>query len=216
MKQKKSAVDKALETLVSHSEKVLLGIDYATDYVILEVPIENRIDIADNFHNHDVNGIDNVRCDHCHKPFIGKKKRKGPQDVCHCVYKRYIDPYQGGFVYINESAVQYHTQFGKATNCGDNWKPLVRSLYEKTDDDHDNSWILRHGNVVTVSRSFGKGVAVENNLTLGIAHLEKEYDSHRAQSKAYRAHDRELTKENSDPTNVVFDANFEKDDKTDT
>ena len=31
----------------------------------------------------------------------------------------------------------------------------------------------------------------------------------RAQSKVYRDHDRELTKANSDSTNVIFDANFE-------
>ena len=87
--------------------------------------------------------------------------------------------------------------------------PLNRSLYEKTNDNHDNSWILRHGNVVTVSRNFGEGVGVENNLTLGIAHIEEAYERNRAQSKVYRDHDRELTKANSDPTNVIFDANFE-------
>ena len=219
MKQKKSAIDKALETLVSHSEQVLLGLDYATDYVFIEVPIENRLDIANHFYNlhgyrnQENVGVIDVCCDHCHKPFVAAHESKNnPKDVCHCVYKRYMNAYQGGFMYMNESAIQYNTQFGKPSHKSSNSIPLVRSLYEKTDDDHDNSWILRHGNVVTVSRSFGEGVSVENNLTLGIAHVEEDYAHHRAQSKAYRDHDKKLTKEHSDPTNVIYDANFENDE----
>jgi len=213
MKQKKTAVDKALETLVSHSEKVLLGLDYATDYVFVEVPIEDRLDIARHFNRGSEKPLVDTCCDHCHKYFKAAFERNNnPKDVCHCIYRRYMDPYHGGFMYMNETAIQYNKQFGKhSSRCSDSM-PLNRSLYEKTDKDHDNSWILRHGNVVTVSRSFGDGVGVENNLTLGIAHIEEDYARHRAQSKAYRDHDRELTKANSDPTNVVFDANFEGDD----
>ena len=215
MKQKKTAVDKALETLVSHSEKVLLGLDYATDYVFVEVPIEDRLDIARHFNKGSESPLVDTCCDHCHKFFKAAFERNNnPKDVCHCIYRRYMDPYHGGFMYMNETAIQYNKQFGKYADierCPQ--VPLNRSLYEKTDKDHDNSWILRHGNVVTVSRSFGDGVGVENNLTLGIAHIEEDYARHRAQSKAYRDHDRELTKANSDPTNVVFDANFENDDE---
>ena len=213
MKQKKTAVDKALETLVSHSEKVLLGLDYAPDYVFVEVPIEDRLDIASHFNRGSESPLIETCCDHCHKPFVAAHKSKNnPKDVCHCIYRRYMNPYHGGFMYMNETAIQYDKQFGKHSNRVDASIPLNRSLYEKTDNNHDNSWILRHGNVVTVSRNFGDGVRVENNLTLGIAHLEEDYARHRAQSKAYRDHDRELTKANSDPTNVVFDANFEGDD----
>ena len=210
MKPKKTVVDKAIETLVSHSEKVLLGLDYAPDYVFIEVPIENRLDIARHYNRGCDSPLVDTRCNHCHKVFKAAFERNNnPKDVCHCIYKRYMDPYHGGFMYLNETAIQYDKQFGHAHIDKCNSVPLNRSLYEKTNDNHDNSWILRHGNVVTVSRSFGQGVGIENNLTLGIAHIEEEYNRNRAQSKVYRDHDRELTKANSDSTNVIFDANFE-------
>ena len=175
---KKSTLNKinnALETLVEHTDNVLRDKDGSTDYIFYEVPITNRTDIALHFYDRgNYKDLASTTCDHCHKPFfLIDKSKENPKDVCHCVYERTINPYHGGFSYINKTECLYNEMFNSKT-------PLHfvnTSTQKPLDPTNENDWINKHGNKVTISRDFGPNVSVERNLTLGIKHIIDEYNN---------------------------------------
>tara|TARA_Y100001973_G_C5128828_1_gene296619 strand:+ start:111 stop:698 length:588 start_codon:yes stop_codon:yes gene_type:complete len=167
-------INKALETLVNHTDNVLKDTDGATDYIFYEVPIECRTDIATYFYDRgNFKDLESTTCYHCHKQFfLIDHTKENPKDVCHCVYERTINPYHGGFNYTNKTAELYDQMFrNKSRLWPSTTKPLV------TTQDKDTKWINKHGNKVTISRDFGTNVPVERNLTLGIQFLQDEYNS---------------------------------------
>jgi len=167
-------LNKALETLIDHTDNVLRDTDGATDYIIYEVPIECRTDIATYFYDRgNFKDLASTTCDHCHKRFfLINHAKENPKDVCHCIYERTINPYHGGFNYTNKTADLYDYMFNRKSTRY--WPQQQNPL---TAEDSDTKWINKHGNKVTISRDFGTNVPVERNLTLGINHLQEEYDS---------------------------------------
>jgi len=175
-------INKALETLVDHTDNVLKDTDGATDYITYEVPIERRDDIATHFYDRNKtnsgNGffkdLESTTCDHCHKQFFFiDRTKENPKDICHCVYERTINPYHSGFDYTNKTAELYDRMFNHNNSRHTLWPSATKPLVTK----EDTKWINKHGNKITVSRDFGANVPVERNLTLGIQFLQDEYNS---------------------------------------